>query len=286
MSVARHRVFVSYSHRDRRHLDRLQVHLRPIERDGLMDLWDDTRLTPGSEWRREIASAIATAKVAVLLVSADFLASPFIVDNELPPILKAAHSAGAVVLPVIVGACRFARVKELAMFQAVNDPSRPMAILPVAERERLWVRVAESVEAILAGRAAEEGWIVANEKRVLAALRQLLAEGEDSAFLVFSVGDYYVQLLKDRRNSVLKFEAVSDTYLPSKLKLGPDSVRRLLSMGFKAPDESTPNYHQVFRLKEAEVSLPSIASLAVKVIAEVYEVSQNSNLEIRLDLKG
>lgn len=286
MPVTRHRVFVSYSHRDRRHLNRLQVHLRPIEREGLIDLWDDTRLTPGSQWRREIASAVTMAKVAVLLVSADFLASPFIVENELPPILKAAHADGATVLPVIVGACRFTSVHELAAFQAVNDPSRPVAVLPVAERERVWVRVAESVEATLAGRAAEEGWIVANEKPVLEAVRQLVAEGQDGGFVVFSVGDYYVQLLTDRANSILHFEAVSDTYLPLKLKLGPDSVRPLLSLGFKQPDNKNPNYHRVFTLDEAQASLSSIAGLAVKVMAEVYEVSQNSKLEIRLDLKG
>ena len=47
VGVQRHRVFVSYSHRDRRHLDRLRVHLQPLERKGLSDVWDDTRLSRG-----------------------------------------------------------------------------------------------------------------------------------------------------------------------------------------------------------------------------------------------
>ena len=37
-------VFVSYSHRDRRWLERLQVHLRPLERDFGITIWDDTRM--------------------------------------------------------------------------------------------------------------------------------------------------------------------------------------------------------------------------------------------------
>ena len=35
-------IFVSYSHRDRKWLERLQVHLKPLVRAGNIDLWDDT----------------------------------------------------------------------------------------------------------------------------------------------------------------------------------------------------------------------------------------------------
>jgi len=39
-------VFVSYSHRDKKWLERLQVHLKPLARAGNIDLWDDTRILP------------------------------------------------------------------------------------------------------------------------------------------------------------------------------------------------------------------------------------------------
>jgi len=105
------RVFISYSHKDKQYLDRLQVFLRPIQREGTIDAWDDTRIKVGEDWRAEIRKALAEARVAVLLVTADFLASDFIATDELPPLLAKAEADGTVILLVIVGHCRFSETK-------------------------------------------------------------------------------------------------------------------------------------------------------------------------------
>jgi hypothetical protein len=144
-AVARSRVFVSYSHADSEWLKRLRVHLKPLEREGLIDVWDDTRLRGGSRWRQEIRAAIDTAKVAILLVSADFLASDFIADDELPPLLTASERDGLVVLPVIVEPSRFS-ASALAEFQAVNSPNEPLSSLTRPKREQIFVKIAAAVE--------------------------------------------------------------------------------------------------------------------------------------------
>lgn len=138
-------VFISYSHNDYKWLERLQIHLRPLERDHDLEVWDDTKIRPGEDWRTEIRNAIGTAKVAILLVSADFLASDFIAKNELPPLLKAAEEDGALILPVIVSPCRFVKTQNLSGFQAVNDPDRPLSEMKVTNRERVFTKVADEV---------------------------------------------------------------------------------------------------------------------------------------------
>jgi TIR domain len=69
----RTKVFVSYSHEDALWVERLKVHMKPLVRDGLVDFWDDTKIQPGMDWRAAIREAIGSTKVAILLISADYL---------------------------------------------------------------------------------------------------------------------------------------------------------------------------------------------------------------------
>lgn len=139
------RVFVSYSHNDQEWLERLKVHLKPLAKDYEIDVWEDTKIKPGSKWREEISKAVSSANVAVLLISADFLASEFISNNELPPLLKAAEEEGAIILPVIISPSLFTYSIDLAQFQAINDPSKPVIMMSKGEQERVFLKIAEVI---------------------------------------------------------------------------------------------------------------------------------------------
>lgn len=137
-------VFICYSHKDAKWLERQQTHLRPLEREGVV-VWDDTHLRPGDLWRDEIRKAMAETKVAILLVSADFIGSDFIRTDELPPLLAAAEEDGATILPVIISPCGFRRMESLSRFQAVNDPEKPLVQLRRGNREKVLDQVAGAV---------------------------------------------------------------------------------------------------------------------------------------------
>lgn len=139
-------VFISYSHEDQKHLKRLHVHIKPLEKKGLVDVWDDTKLKAGDKWREQITLALSKAAIAVLIISADFLASDFIVDNELPPILKKSELEGTLVLPVILKPCRFIREDTLSQFQALNPPDKPILSMPEVEQEVMWDKLSQRIE--------------------------------------------------------------------------------------------------------------------------------------------
>ena len=53
----------------------------------------------GEKWKQKIEKALNDASIAILLISADFIASDFIINNELQPLLKNAEEKGTVILP-------------------------------------------------------------------------------------------------------------------------------------------------------------------------------------------
>ncbi len=148
-SPKRNLVFISYSQHDSPWLERLRLHLKPLERDGLVKIWDDTRVMPGSNRRDDMSKAIDSAKVAVLLISAHYLASDFVIDHELPPLLAAASKDGALVCPLIVSPCRFTNLPSLARFQPFNSPNTPLTSIGYNEQEELLVKVTRAIEAAL-----------------------------------------------------------------------------------------------------------------------------------------
>ena len=124
------------------------MHLRPLIRNSVADIWDDTRIQAGDDWRVEIRKAIEGASVAVLLISADFLASDFVATEELPAMLEAAERRGLRILQVVVSPSRFERT-SLARFQTVNSPDEPLVNMSDYQREALLDRVAQRIESVV-----------------------------------------------------------------------------------------------------------------------------------------
>jgi len=87
-------VFVSYSRKDSSCIERLRVHLRPLQRESSISYWDDGSIIAGQKWREEVEAALARTRIAILLISADFLASDFVAESELPVLLgRQKHAA-------------------------------------------------------------------------------------------------------------------------------------------------------------------------------------------------
>lgn len=145
----RDKVFVSYSHADNEYLVDIQRHFKPFL--SKIDYWDDSKIRPGQKWKEEIKKAIDNTKIAILLVSTDFLGSEFIATNELPPLLKAAEEDGAVILILILKPCLFEEFPELNQYQAMNPPSRTVLRMTYEEKEELFVNLVRQTKKILGG---------------------------------------------------------------------------------------------------------------------------------------
>ena len=149
-------VFLSYSREDRTWRDHLTKHLSVFEEEGLLDIWDDERIEAGADWFKEIEAAIAKASVAVLLVSADFLASKFIRREEIPRLLERRATEGLTVMPVIVRSCAWHEVGWLHKMQARPFGGQPLARLRGDRRDAELANIASEIRKVLHTRVSDQ----------------------------------------------------------------------------------------------------------------------------------
>jgi hypothetical protein len=120
--------------------------LKPMMRNDTIWVWDDTKIQAGAKWRDEVEKALARANVAVLMVSANFLASDFIAKHELPPLLNAAEQEGLKIIWVPVGYCLYGET-EIEQYQAVHNPAQPLGSLKGAKLDEALAKICREIKA-------------------------------------------------------------------------------------------------------------------------------------------
>ncbi len=133
---ARKGIFIVYNRADKKWLERLKVHLKPLEQREKNIIHWETKLNNDNKWHTRVNKALASSKVAILLVSADFLASDIIHNDEMPFLLKNASTKGLIILPIIVGYCAFS-FSQLRQYQAVNDPGSPLNAISEGQADEI-----------------------------------------------------------------------------------------------------------------------------------------------------
>jgi hypothetical protein len=139
--------FISFSKADKHYFKQLQLFLAPFKRTGEISYWDPTQLEKGAKTAEVIAQAIASTKVAILLVSPAFFAEDALVTHQLRPLLDAAARQEVRIISVIVRDCAFEE-SELAQYEPVNR-NQPVNKMPDYRQDTMWKEVAQLVRDIL-----------------------------------------------------------------------------------------------------------------------------------------
>lgn len=118
-------VFISYSHNDEALWDLLAKHLKVLQREGVIKTWYDRKIQAGKEWAKEIDSNLKRARIILLMVSADFIASDYCYEIEVRQAMKLHDRGQCQVIPIILRPCNWTKT-PFGKLQALPKAGRPV----------------------------------------------------------------------------------------------------------------------------------------------------------------
>jgi len=135
--------------------DRLLTQLGVLQQQSMLELWHDRRIGAGADWYQEIRQAMETAHVAVLLISAHFLTSSFILQEEVSRLLTRRQQEGLPIVPILVTPCPWKQVPWLARMQLRPLDARPLSAGNDHQIETDLTAIAEEIAALMQRATAE-----------------------------------------------------------------------------------------------------------------------------------
>jgi TIR domain len=121
------KVFISYSHRDEKALERLHKHLAMLRRELLITAWYDREILPGGHIDREVAIKLTESEIFLALVSPDFLHSNYCYEREMQTAIKLADEGRLQIIPVILEPCDW-KASPLVAYKALPKDGQPISL--------------------------------------------------------------------------------------------------------------------------------------------------------------
>lgn len=145
------RIFISYSHADEPYKDNLKKHLAVLIRDwGAGDIWDDRELIAGDDFNDQIFGKIQECNMHILLISADYFASDYCMDE-----FKKIMESGKIVIPIIVRACYWKKIFSKYGRSIITFPANNGNIFSSGDEDSEFAKIVEYLDEKLTKRLKE-----------------------------------------------------------------------------------------------------------------------------------
>src|SRR6202171_4241113 len=159
------KIFFCYAREDEPLLNKLKTHLRPLQREGLIEVWYDRDISAGTEWETEIRERLNAAQIVLLLVSPDFMDSDYCYSIEMKKALERRARGEAEVMPVILRHVYW-HGEPLGKLQALPKDGKPVTDPDWYNLDRAFYDVATGIRIVvekLTSRPTATSPIVAKE---------------------------------------------------------------------------------------------------------------------------
>ncbi len=130
-------VFLCYAEADTALRDELEKHLAPLVSRGLLHLWHDGKLAPGSDTEHEAFARLESARVVLALVTVDLL----VCERSIPR-LAHAREQGKTVVPILAKPCLW-QLTELGHLSPLPPNKRAVSLW--TDVDAAWTEIAEGI---------------------------------------------------------------------------------------------------------------------------------------------
>jgi Predicted nucleotide-binding protein containing TIR-like domain/TIR domain len=143
------RVMYSYSHEDEFFKEELHTALAALRRQGLIDVWQDRQILPGSEFDEDIARALQGSEIIILLVSKYFIASDYCWSVEMTEAIRRHENGSATVVPIILKPADW-KTSPFGKLKALPKDGKP--IVEWQHPDSAWADIAEGIRRLVIAR--------------------------------------------------------------------------------------------------------------------------------------
>jgi nucleoside phosphorylase len=149
---------ILFDKRDLNNLKDLKNHLKPMETQGLIMVWDTTQIVAGTESERIIESHLKSAKVILLLVSANFMGSEV---YDLAKRAIARNAPNVHVIPVLLSSVdwEYSDLGKLAPLPSNKEP-----ISSWSDRPAAYLNITKNIRQIVTDLKSQQSKIITNNQ--------------------------------------------------------------------------------------------------------------------------
>lgn len=129
--------------------------LTVFETHHVLDVWHDDETKLGEDWHMRINAAMEGARLAILLLTREFLESAFVLQHELPELQRRHKEEGLIIAPILCEPCDWSSNAWLASLQIKpRVQAAPQSLATFAEVEasrvlrQLGIEIAEELSRV------------------------------------------------------------------------------------------------------------------------------------------
>jgi hypothetical protein len=251
------KAFISYSHSDSAALDTLHKHLAQLQRDGLIQTWEDREILAGGTLESNIFHSLEGSQIFIALLSPDYIASKYCYEKEFKKALQMQEEESLTIVPVVVEPCDWQNT-PFSKFKAL--PKDGKAISTWENKNTAFLDVIQNIRKLVQAGGAKPDKIKASPvqmsrnyrvqkdfdsiekqefmEKTFYDVKDLLNRYIDE---IIQVDNIKVRILKEE-DKAFECLLVNRNKIAAESRLTINTISENNGMGFRQPDEKQINY--------------------------------------------